>query len=167
VPVLTVGEAFQMEENAARAVLSPEECRRFERNLHLAREGRPTRPVATEPDPYDIRENLTDKVAGKDRRIDDWRQVLEYHGFAYYPPLELDRRFGMLEQEVPGANGERVIARFLHQEGEWRRVRPPRRSFTTKDVVTLFASPLEFDTWMRGELLKHRRTWGQIRVVRR
>lgn len=166
-PILP-SERLQMEANAARAILTPEECRRFERNLDRAREGKPSINPTPRLDAREIRENVAEKVAARDRRIDSWHQVLEYFGFHFYQPKELDRIFGMLEQEVTGIDaGETIIAYIPHREGEWRRTRAPKKTFTTNDIVTLFETPFDFDRWMRAEILKWRRLHESIKVVSR
>ena len=162
-----VSGSFFRHDRAERLILSPEEARRAERNIDRILSGKPSPNPRPKLDPRDIREVCQDLLAGKLRRLDTWNQVLEYYAFRWYPPHELDRRFGALSREFVGPDGVTRHALTPHQEPEWRRLKAPRHTFTESDLVSLFDSPAGFDRWMRSEIQKWRARNEGIKVVQR
>lgn len=126
----------------------------------------PVRNPTAPADPYDMKEHSADCVAGRDRRhYDKWRQVMEYHGFFYLLPSQVDRIIGpksVIPGELAGIGGN-VYVHEPHTEAQWRRFGKPQRmagafnvdrtwaeTFTPKDLISLFEDvPESFDRWMR------------------
>lgn len=74
------------------------------------------------------------------RKIEDYRQVLEYYGFAWYP----------IEKLPPLPDGQ------PHREGQWRSNRH-RMAFTSDEICAHFPlGPGEFDRWMKRQILAKR-----------
>lgn len=118
--------------------------------------GRPE-PSRAPPDPYDVRNMRLDASKGAVEKREPWDQVMERHGFKWFEPHELAKRFG-LEVYVPahlegliGPYGEPLVNANIYQQrmplhGQYRR---PGHAFTVLDLVSLFQTPENFDLWWR------------------
>ena len=148
--------------------------RRVDEVRKRVRDGSPDPQFNGPVDAYDIRENATDQLAGRNRKGEVWEQVMRHHGFVWFEAFQLDRMVGLqafiprylegLSRFGPGskdlaatyavANASSFYQSRKHKEGEWRRTNPdgwPSKNwaFTVTDLASGFESPKAFDDWIR------------------
>lgn len=157
---------------------------RIERVMDDVHHGRAERSATAPADPYEIAQHEADVLKG--RHHDEsgyWRQVMEFFGFTWLEPAELDEKVGKQRYIPPSltAHDRNVFDRYgrdvqnsnlywvrPHSEGQWRDVVGARRrphpalrgmAFTMKDLVDMYAEPKAFDEWARGRITiyKHKR----------
>jgi hypothetical protein len=163
--------------------LSDAEVRQMDRSIERVVDdvhfGRPEKNAKKAPDPYEINEHERDFLKGRDADPTGyWRQVMEYHGFVWLEPEQLNRMVGRQKyvpstldglhdrfgRDVPNS---RLYWTRPHTVGQWRYVpgsgKAPhpalrRCAFTMADLVALYRdSPAEFDRWAKETIEKWRR----------
>ena len=149
----------------------------------IAREvtGRKTHLRAVGPlDPDEVRRFKADVIGSRSRdewypHYLKWRQVMEYHGYRWFTPEELDATYGP-QLVIPSRDGQTVYSEVMwkiatgqdpsglvnrrelraHDVPQWRRVNPRPDTHSTEDLISLFGdSPATFDEWCRD----HTRRW--------
>lgn len=152
--------------------LTTEKLERIRQEVSGAVQHRP-RPRVT---PQDLKESRADALRGRERtHYDRWRQVMEYHGFLFLTPAELDAHPLVGPMKVPTELGSvaEISALALHRSGQvyeyrghteaqWRRFGRYAEAFTVPDLVQLFGdSPERFDLWIRDHTARrHLRSLG-------
>lgn len=165
---------------------------RIERVIDDVYHGRPERSATRPVDPKDLAEHHADELQGRHLDKDGhWRQVMEFYGFTWFEPEQLDKTVG-LQKVIPstlnGLAGEKIWDRYgrpipnsrlywaqNHVEGQWRSDRGARLercpsalrglAFTMKDLVSNFATPQAFDEWAK-HVVKRKARQRQERIDR-
>jgi hypothetical protein len=151
-------------------------ARRIDAVRRRVREDRADPSLVGPVDPYDIRQHNLDALKGAQQKPEIWNQVMEYHGFTWYEPSELDRLVGPM-RVIPSSLKGLVDARGLeirnsslyqhqrHKVGQWRRDRPHPipLAYTIEDLCALFQTPEAFDGWIKDHESKIR--LGKLGIV--
>lgn len=122
---------------------------RVEAVRQSVREGRPENLRSGSINPREIQEAHAEMRRGAERRADEWRQVMERHGFRWFEPAELDRTIGPLKYIPPQIEGQPNTELYWtkpHEVGQWRR--PPSHrdpmAMTVDDLIGLYRTPEVF-----------------------
>ncbi|TAL42836.1 MAG: hypothetical protein EPN91_07510 [Salinibacterium sp.] len=104
-------------------------------------------------DPYDKREAERDIVRGRDKDATAWRSVMEYFGFRWFEPHELDRVIGP-QAVLAGIEGaDALYWQRNHTEGQWRSNKR-RMAFTLKELAANYVTPEAFASWLEDHDLR-------------
>lgn len=168
----------------------------IEKTIADSMSGRPEVGAAAPVDEYSLAQMRADVLKGRDKDPSGhWRQVMEYWGFNWLEPHQLNEVVGpmkVIPPSIKGLAGEIIhdhLGRDVantnlywtrpHAEGQWRsdfgNRRPPREflrdrramAFTMADLIDMFESPQAFDEWARGRVKQTRRVMAAIRKRRR
>lgn len=148
---------------------------KIEKVIDDVHSGRPERNAARPVDPYVLRNHRADILKGRQEDKDGyWKQVMEYHGWNWIEPEDLNRIIGperYIPSQLQALAAEKLhdrIGRAIynsslywtrpHELGQWRndigRRRPHKAlqtpmAWTMEALVGDFGEPKAFDEWAK------------------
>lgn len=161
---------------------------RIEQVLDDVHRGRPEKNAKAPVDEYELRQHQEAALAGRDKdKNGHWRQVMEFFGFSWVEPKQLDERVGP-QRYIP-SNLDGVHDRYGraipntrlywtrdHAVGQWRDVPDARNrphpalrgmAFTMADLIGNYGKPEEFDKWAKAWIERWKKRRSGIRFRRR
>jgi len=157
---------------------------RIEKVVDDVYHGRPEGGAQGPIDPRDVLAHEEDVLQHRhEDRNGYWKQVMEFYGFTWFEPKQLDEMVGpkkIIPSSLEPLAGEKLWDKYgrpvantrlywtqSHTEGQWRSDAGSRLdrcpmalrglAFTMKDLASSFESPEKFDQWAKQIVVRRRK----------